>query len=157
MPTETKRWIVVELRNGQIFNLLVTGDQNPESCGEWLKYEKKLQSAEINIDHHASRDLLTPRDVKGDPKKVLGPILPAAEGMRIYSDDRRVRVSDIVDWSEATGYWAEACNKAYECDMKAWDSALKPGPRIVTASESVLRKINEDAKNGDVPRIRLEK
>lgn len=157
MPTETKRWIVVELRNGQIFNLLVASTQNPESCGEWLEYTKKLQTAEINVQHHKERDLLTPRDIQGEPKKILGPHLPAVEGMRIYSEDRRVRVSDIVDWSEATEYWAEACNKALGCDMAAWDSALKPGPRIVTANESILKKINEDAKNGEVPRIRLEK
>lgn len=155
MPTINKRWIVVEMRNGNIFNLLIDASVSRETCGEWLPYHKKLSTAEIKVPFHKERDLVTPKDLKGESKQILGPHMPNVEGMRIYDEDRAVKTQDIIDWSEATQYWNEACNKAFELDMKAWEAALKPGPRLVLARESVLDEIGKAAANGEVPRLRM--
>ncbi len=153
--SEPKRWIIVEMRNGNVHNLLIDAAFEISTAGDWLPYYRKVSTGEIKQQAHAERGLNTPRAITGEETPTFGPILQPIEGVGVYSEDRKIRISDIVDWSEATEYWNGVCDQAWEQDMKAWKSALKKGPRIVTASAGVLDTIGKIPANGQAPFLKL--
>lgn len=148
--SDPKRWIIVEMRNGNVHNLLVDATFDRTTSGDWLPYYKKLATGEIKHEAHGERGLNTPKAVTGQPTPTFGPILQPIEGVNVYSDERAIRLSDVVDVSEASDYWSGCCDKAYEQDMKAWKSALS---KIVTANVSSIRDIAKMPGNG----VRLPK
>lgn len=155
MATTPKKWILIELRGNQVALVVeIDLNLNRDMLGEWVPHYRLLALTDIDTQHHKERGLKTPKTVNGDRVKTLGPTALRPSMLGFDGDDMAIRSSEIVRWAEASDYLAEACDKAWEVDSKAWKSALS-GSGIVTANESELARINGAGADVKMPRLPL--
>lgn len=145
------RWVILELRGAPtLLTAEVEASVDRSTLTEWLPVKRLMSFAEVMPQHVKERSLKPVKDPLGNPVKTYGPTTMIPEMLGIFGDDRAIRVSEILRWMDASDYWSEACDKAWEVDSRVWKSATSP---LITSNSDALARMRNNQSNGELPKL----